>query len=404
MSFQQGLSGLNAASKNIEVIGNNVSNANTVGFKASRTEFADIYANAMFGSTSNTPGIGTRISKIAQQFTQGNVTISDNPMDVAINGSGFFRLNVNGATTYTRNGQFEVDNQEYVVNASGGRLTGYAADAQGNIVNSAPTDLRLSKADISPVKTSTSEFVANLDSRIEDPITSTFNPADSTTFNNASGMSVYDTLGNAHSLQIYFRKSDVNQWQVFASENGTQVGTGPITTLQFSTSGALTTGGTATVSLPTTNGSAAPLTFSMDFNGTTQFGSAYAPTRIDQDGYATGHLSGYSIGDDGVILGRYTNGLTRAQGQIVMADFANEQGLVPLGNNQWAESSASGQAAVGRPTTGALGSLQSGAVEDANIDLTKELVDMIVAQRTYQANAQTIKTEDAMLQTLVNLR
>ncbi len=404
MSFQQGLSGLNAASKNLEVIGNNVANANTVGFKQSRAEFADMYSSAMFGATSNTPGIGVRIDRIAQQFTQGNVTISNNPMDIAINGSGFFRMSVNGAITYTRNGQFEIDKDDYVVNASGGRLTGYGADAAGNIVTSAPQELRLSKADVAPVATTSAEFVANLDSRIDTPITGAFDPADSSTYNNASGMSVYDSLGNAHSMQMYFRKTATNQWEVYASENGAQIGTGPVTTLGFDSSGALVSGGTATIADPTTTGAGTPLTFTINFTGTTQFGSAYSPSRIDQDGYAAGHLSGYSIGDDGTILGRYTNGMTRAQGQIVMADFANEQGLVPLGNNQWAESAASGQAAVARPQTGSLGSLQSGALEDSNVDLTADLVNMITAQRTYQANAQTIKTEDAMMQTLVNLR
>jgi flagellar hook protein FlgE len=403
MSFQQGLSGLNAAAKNLEVIGNNVANANTVGFKSSRAQFSDIYANAMFGAA-QTPGIGVSLTKISQQFAQGNITVSSNPMDVAINGGGFFRLSTNGAVSYTRNGQFEVDAHSYIVNQSGGRLTGYPVDANGNIVNAAPADLQLSTADLAPKATTAATAVANLDSRVVSNIAVPFNPTDSTTYHNASGISVYDTLGNAHSIQLYFRRTASNTWDVYGSENGTQIGAAALGTLNFNSSGAMTNLTPFTVSLPTTNGSATPETFTLAFTGTTQFGANFGVTKLDQDGYATGKLAGFSIGSDGVILGRYSNGQTRAQGQVVLANFTNNQGLTPLGNNQWAETSMSGQPTVGVPQSGNLGTMQSGALEDSNIDLTAELVNMIVAQRTYQANAQSIKTEDSVMQTLVNLR
>ncbi|MFN7204750.1 MAG: flagellar hook protein FlgE [Burkholderiales bacterium] len=405
MSFQQSLSGLNAASKNLEIIGNNVSNANTVGFKSSRAQFADIYANSLLGSGKNSAGIGVTVQSIAQQFGQGNITVSSNPLDVAINGSGFFRLSTGGAITYTRNGQFQVDKDSYLVNASGARVTGYPADANGNVVQTAPVELALSTADLAPKATASSKLVANLDSRTTTTIAAPFNPNDATTYHTASGLTVYDSLGNERIMQVFFRRTAPNTWQVFMSEGGTALNGGAaVGTLNFTTGGVLTPTAPFNISFTSTNGAVTPQVFTLDFAGTTQFGAQFGVTSITQDGYATGKLAGFSIGTDGVILGRYSNGQTRAQGQIVLSSFANPQGLVPLGDNQWAESSISGQPVVGAPQGGNLGNLQSGALEESNIDLTRELVDMITAQRIYQANAQTIKTQDQMLQTLVNLR
>ncbi|MFN5080124.1 MAG: flagellar hook protein FlgE [Burkholderiales bacterium] len=405
MSFQQSLSGLNAASKNLEIIGNNVSNANTVGFKSSRAQFADIYANSLLGSGKNSAGIGVTVQSIAQQFGQGNITVSSNPLDVAINGSGFFRLSTGGAITYTRNGQFQVDKDSYLVNASGARVTGYPADPNGNVVQTAPVELALSTADLAPKATASSKLVANLDSRTTTTIAAPFNPNDATTYHTASGLTVYDSLGNERIMQVFFRRTAPNTWEVFMSEGGTALNGGAaVGTLNFTTGGVLTPTAPFNISFTSTNGAVTPQVFTLDFAGTTQFGAQFGVTSITQDGYATGKLAGFSIGTDGVILGRYSNGQTRAQGQIVLSSFANPQGLVPLGDNQWAESSISGQPVVGAPQGGNLGNLQSGALEESNIDLTRELVDMITAQRIYQANAQTIKTQDQMLQTLVNLR
>lgn len=405
MSFQQSLSGLNAASKNLEIIGNNVSNANTVGFKSSRAQFADIYANSLLGSGKNSAGIGVTVQSIAQQFGQGNITVSSNPLDVAINGSGFFRLSTGGAITYTRNGQFQVDKDSYLVNASGARVTGYPADANGNVVQTAPVELALSTADLAPKATASSKLVANLDSRTTTTIAAPFNPNDATTYHTASGLTVYDSLGNERIMQVFFRRTAPNTWQVFMSEGGTALNGGAaVGTLNFTAGGVLTPTAPFNISFTSTNGAVTPQVFTLDFTGTTQFGAQFGVTSITQDGYATGKLAGFSIGTDGVILGRYSNGQTRAQGQMVLSSFANPQGLVPIGDNQWAESSISGQPVVGAPQGGNLGNLQSGALEESNIDLTRELVDMITAQRIYQANAQTIKTQDQMLQTLVNLR
>ena len=420
MAFQQGLSGLNAAAKGLDVIGNNIANSNTVGFKASEAEFADVYANSLVGA-GNLVGIGTQVSSVAQQFAQGNITSSNNPLDVAINGNGFFRMSDGGAVTYTRNGQFQLDKSGFIVNNNGQDVTGYPVDANGLIVPSSPQPLQIPTGDIAPKATSELDATINLDSRLVAPPTATFNPADPTSYNNSTSVTLYDTLGNPHLLSLYFVKTGTaNQWNTFATVDGTAAtnvnlgnGAGVATALNFTTGGALTTAMPITGSinlaqvatdLGLVNGATSPLAFSLNFKGTSQFGSNFGVSSLAQNGYTSGRLSGLAVGADGVIQGRYSNGQSRNIGQVVLASFNNPQGLKPLGNNLWAESSDSGPATIGAPNTGSLGVIQASAVEDSNVDLTAELVNMITMQRAYQANAQTIKTQDSLLQTLVNLR
>lgn len=401
MSFQQGLSGLNAAARNLDVIGNNVSNASTVGFKQSQAQFADVYANSLTGAGGSQIGIGTKVAQVAQQFTQGNITATNNPLDLAINGGGFFRMDNNGEVTYQRNGQFQLDRLGFIVNPSGGKLTGYTANASGVLSTGAPAPLNINTSDLVPNVTTEVNAVLNLDSRNAVPV-GAFDQNDPTTFNSSTAVSVYDTLGNAHTLQTYFVKTSAGNWDVHASlDGGAAFAAGSIT---FNSSGALTSGSPITIPpQPVTTG-AAPLGFTLDLAGTTQFGSAFSVNTLNQDGFTSGRLAGFNIGGDGIVLGRYTNGQTAVLGQVVLANFANPNGLQQLGNNQWAESAASGTPLVGTPDSGNLGVLQASAVEDSNVDLTAELVNMITAQRVYQANAQTIKAQDAVLQTLVNLR
>jgi flagellar hook protein FlgE len=407
MGFQQGLSGLNGAARNLEVIGNNVANASTVGFKASRAQFADVYANTLAGSTVGSIGIGTRVSSVAQLFTQGNITTTNNPLDAAINGEGFFRLSSNGAISYSRNGQFQLDNNGYIVNTNGAHLTGYTADATGNVTTGTPGDLKISKTDLSPMATSKATAGLNLDSRKTALAAAGFNLTNAATYHGATSLSSYDSLGNAHTLSLYFVKTAANNYSVFAANDGVQVGAAAVGSLVFKTDGSLDTTATTlpfNLSIPIGGGATTPLTIALDFTGTTQFGTAFGVNDLSQNGYTAGKLSGFNIGPDGTIVGRYSNGQTLAQGQIALTSFTNPQGLAPQGNNQWTETSSSGLPLVGSPGSGTLGVLQSGAVEEANVDLTQELVDMITAQRVYQANAQTIKTEDSLMQTIVNLR
>jgi flagellar hook protein FlgE len=406
MSFQQGLSGLNIAAKNLDAIGNNVANASTIGYKSARAEFADVFANSLAGGAGVQIGIGAQVAAVRQQFSQGNIVTTSNPMDVAINGSGFYRLSSNGTISYARNGQFSLDRDGYIVTNSGARLTGYPADANGQIVASTPLDLQVSLANIAPRATADARVAINLDSREAAPAAA-FDIADPTSYNSSTAMTVYDSQGNAHTMTLYFRKSAANTWDVFGAANGAVLNGGAaLGTLNFGGNGLLPGNVTMNASIPLANGAATPLAFPITFpvSEMTQFGVNFAVSQLQQDGFTTGRLAGFAIGSDGVILGRYTNGQTRAQGQIVLANFVNAQGLAALGGNEWAETSESGQPLVASPGSGSLGTLQSGALEEANVDLTEELVKMITAQRVYQANAQTIRTQDQVMQTIVNLR
>ena len=419
MSFQQGLSGLNAASKSLEVIGNNVANASTVGFKGSQAQFADVYATSLSGGGSSPVGIGTKVAKVSQQFSQGNITASNNPLDIAINGAGFFRMDSNGTVTYARNGQFELDKTGSIVNATGASLTGYTANSAGVLSTGAPSKLQINTADLPPAITAKVKQVVNLDSGQVVPPASPFNPADPTTYNNATSISVFDSLGNPHVMQSFFVKTTspaagLSTWDVYGVADDVVLNTGPagktglIGSMEFGQDGALTTAGKAAmpfgVTIPATAGGAADIKPTMDYTGSTQYGSPFIVNALSQDGYASGRLTGFNTGADGIITGRYSNGKSSTLGQVVLANFTNVNGLQPLGNNVWAETTTSGVPLVGAPSSGTFGALQASAVEDSNVDLTAELVNMITAQRVYQANAQTVKTQDQVLQTLVNLR
>jgi len=411
MSFQQGLSGLKASSKSLEVIGNNVANASTVGFKESRAQFSDVYANSLIGSGASQVGIGTSLSTVAQQFTQGNITGTNNTLDISINGPGFYRMSNNGDVTYSRNGQFQLDKLGYLVDAQAKRLTGYQANAAGILDKGAPQEIRIDASDLVPNPTTEIETKVNLDSRNTGLLVASFDPDDPTTYHNSTAISVFDSLGNAHTMQSFYVKdsTDPNLWNVFVTANGnpTYTGTTPNGTLTFPLAGT----GVNPTSTPnpivagfTPITGATAVSVNIDLSNSTQFGSSFSVNANNQDGYASGQLAAFNTGADGTITGRFTNGQSKTLGQVVLANFVNMNGLRPLGGNAWAESSDSGAPLVGEPNTGQLGVLQSSSQEDSNVDLTEELVNMITAQRVYQANAQTIKTQDQVLQTLVNLR
>jgi flagellar hook protein FlgE len=404
MSFQHGLSGLNVAAKNLDAVGNNIANASTIGYKSARAEFADVFASAVGAAASNQIGIGATVAAVRQQFSQGNITSTQNPLDVAINGAGFFRLSTDGAISYSRNGQFSLDKNGYIVSNGGARLTGYPADASGNVLRSTPVELQMSFADLAPQPTTDVRLSLNLDSRVTAP-TAAFDMNDPSTYNSQTAMTVFDSQGNAHALTLYFRKTAANAWEVHGALDGTVVGSGPLGTMSFSGSGALSADTVLNLSVDPGNG-ADTLDFDVTFasDKVTQFGVDFAVSYLQQDGYSSGRLVGFAIGADGTVLGRYTNGQTRAQGQIALANFINPNGLAPQGGNQWVETADSGQPLIGPPGNDRLGTLQSGALEESNVDLTEELVKMITAQRIYQANAQTVRTQDQIMQTLVNLR
>jgi flagellar hook protein FlgE len=503
MGYQQGLSGLSASSSDLDVIGNNIANANTVGFKSGAAQFADMYANSVATAVGNQVGIGTKLAEVQQQFSQGTITSTNQALDVAINGNGFFQLSNNGSLVYSRNGVFQLDKNGFITNAQGLQLMGYAANSSG-IINTAQTvPLTVPTANIAPQ--ATTKIVAGLNLNAQDPlmlgtptvtptlaggstlttpgatITNTasgtnndnytvnftspttytvtdttlgttsaaatytagsaislgngqtitfngtpatgdsvaiaptpvaFNQNSSSTYNYSTSTTVYDSLGGSQTVNMYFAKTSAGTWNVYA---GTSTGTASlIGHANFNSSGTLlgttTAAGVATTtpfaynfSIPTTDGSSTPQNLTLNIAGTTQYGGKDGVNSLQPDGYAAGTLTSFTIGADGTLTGNYSNQQTAALGQIVLANFSNQNGLVNLGNNEFQQTSQSGVAQISAPGSTNHGVLQGGAVENSNVDLTSELVNLITAQRNYQANAQTIKTQQTVDQTLINL-
>lgn len=418
MSFSQAVSGLGAASSNLDVIGNNIANSATAGFKSSTIAFADMFAGSNVG-------LGTKVAAVIQNFNDGATTTTSRGLDVALSGNGFFRMtDSSGGVFYSRNGQLTLDANRNLVNTQGLNVTGYPASGSPATIQSGanPVALRIPTEQMPARATTTAGLVANLNSTDTTPTVTTFSTANADSYNKKTTATVFDSQGNDHALDMYFVKDTTsNSWTVHTIDGNTGTSAGDFR-MAFDTSGKLTsvskldatgavvsttTDGTVglTLNVGGANGAVAnqPINLSMlgslqQNTGTTTFGS---PT---QDGYAPGDLTSYAINDDGTITGSYSNKKTQLLGQIVLSSFSNPEGLESKGDNVWQASSASGQAAIGLANTGTFGSLTSGALESSNVDMSKELVNMIVAQRNYQANAQTIKTQDQILNTLVNLR
>ncbi|WP_303785404.1 flagellar hook protein FlgE [Azovibrio restrictus] len=461
MAFQQGLSGLNVYSRALDVVSNNIANASTVGFKAAQAQFADVYAGALNGAGATQVGIGVSLPVVMQQFTQGNIATTNNPLDIAINGNGFFRLqkSVQDQTGYySRNGQFYLNRDGYVVNSTnGGYLTGYSSPDGVSVDSSAIVPLSVGTGGIEPKQTGWSSVIdaskggltvsINLDNRDKKAASigsgsewtqltpfawdSTFNTS---MYNYSTSATIYDQSGASHTLTNYYVRqgdsgTDARTWNVYTvidnrylvsttpnqlvfEPNGTLVGNPGDYRFQLDLSATVMQDGTPMdltsdaglnwfAQRPGVSGNFA---FYMNLGETTQFGMAYNPDNITQDGYTAGTLTKLSVDEAGYVLGNYSNGQTKLMGQVVLAEFINPNGLQNMGDNLWIETFASGQPTIGMPSAGTRGKLQSGAVEESNTDLTQELVDMIIMQRNYQANAQSIKTQDQILQTLVNLR
>jgi len=404
MSFGQGLSGLSAAAQELDVIGNNIANAGTVGFKASSASFADVYAQSRVG-------LGVQLSAVKQRFTVGNVNATGNPYDMAIDGErGLFRItDPNGRVLYTRNGQFGEDKDHYIVNAQGCRLTGYAPGSTDLIPLKRPTE------NIAPVATTRVDNHVTFDANAKVVEASVaFDPANNDTYASKTSITVFDSMGNLHTLEQYYTKrpeaNGESVWEVNVRVDGKAPDTGAVATYRFDKSGRLlgdATGNTShalSLANPGAAGSPAePLSITLDFSDAKQFGGKFN-NNVTLDGNATGEYTTLSIDADGSIVANYSNGARQTIGTIALADFNNLQGLKPVGGNAWEETSASGQPMLGTPGSNGLALLKGQAVEASNVDMSQELVNMIVAQRSYQANAQTIKTQDQVLQTLMTMR
>jgi flagellar hook protein FlgE len=455
MSFQQGLSGLNATSKSLEVIGNNIANANTFGAKASRAEFADMYAASLNGTGSSSIGIGTQVANVAQQFSQGNVTATANPMDLAINGRGFFMLqDTAGREVVSRNGQFSIDRNGYVVNSQDMKLLAKQWDESVGRGVLEPVPIRIVRSGGDAIKTGEGEvnqdrgvrLTMNFDAGTPVvPGRTPFAVDNTSSYDFSTSQTVYDGQGLPLAMTYYFRKEAADEWNVFASIDGMGIdpvlGTvhhpdleempaaTPIARLSFGSDGRLarvrdaageemppgakvrmsindprltTTAGGAV--LPADEQTALYEDLPFDLAGSTQLGASFSVSDLRQDGYRPGDLLGVSFDSNGILKASYSNGRYLNLAQVQLADFANVQGLKAMGGNVWEQTFQSGPPVINAAGSNSMGLLQSGALEASNIDLTAELVNMITAQRIYQANAQTIKTVDQVMQTLVNLR
>lgn len=472
MSFTQGVSGLNAANSSLDTIGNNIANSQTIGFKSGRSEFADIYAGAK-------TGLGAQVTGVTQNFSGGALNGTGRALDVAIDGGGFFRLTDGSQTLYSRNGQFQQTKDGYIANAQGARLTGYNVSNFNNpgaeatvAAGGNPVPLKIPTERMNAKATSEASLEAALDAGAEIK-SGPFNANDAESYNWSTPNTVFDSLGNAHSVNLYFSKTDVNEWQVNgemtlgeeaalpktveagtnyegfdpvnngngsyaytsgsghdytayvsgAMDNGDGTFSGgqityverlPATTLSFDANGNLNAAqqpnkaeglsdSSVAYSLDSKNGSA-PIDFSFNFGGSSQTAQQFSASTPQQNGYVSGDLTGITVEQNGMVRGSYSNGQAINLGQVILAGFRNEQGLTPVGNNAWVETAESGQPGLGTAGTGQFGSMLSSTLESSNVDLSQQLVEMIIAQRNYQANAQTIKTQDQVLQTAVNLR
>lgn len=407
MSFNIALTGLNAASSELAVTANNIANANTTGFKESRAQFADFFLANAYGVSDTAVGGGVRVAKVSQQFTQGAISVTNNSLDLAISGTGWFTLAKDGAVSYTRSGQFGTDRNGFIVNASGARLQAYPPVAGATGFDTANlADVQLSTSDNPPNATTRLNTGVNLPAEAAAPTTTPFSAADPTSYNNTTSVTVYDSLGTAHPANLFFVKSGTtpNEWTVHTQIDGSDVGTG--TPITFNADGSLATPAGGQIALPpyaTATGSD-PVNLTVDLSRSTQYGNTFSVNSLTQDGYATGRLSGIEVTQDGIVQARFTNGQATPLGQIAMANFANPQGLQQLGDTSWGETFASGPVIRGTANASNFGLIQSGALEGSNVDITKQLVNMIVAQRSFQANAQMISTTDQITQTIINIR
>ncbi|ASJ71807.1 flagellar hook protein FlgE [Granulosicoccus antarcticus] len=436
MSFEIALTGINAASTELSTISNNIANNATTGFKRSRAEFADVYAQSASSSSSSNVGQGVRVAQVRQEHTQGDMQFTDRNLDLAVEGLGMFRLNDDGSTLYTRSGNFGLDREGYIVDTSGNKLTGYGVDSNSDILP-VMTDLKIDYSDLEPNRSTKIDITANLDSKA-DPIpttvvtpavppataattSNTFDPSNAKTYSFSTSTLVYDSLGSSEVANIYFQKVDDTSWNAYPyvgdqTLHGTNPGATPNEPLPiellFDQNGALSsidgnTDGATTFTSDTytpASGGASDQSMEFDLWTITQFDDAFGVNSINQDGFSAGRLEDFDVDTDGTIFGRFSNGQAEIMGQVTLSNFSNESGLRQVGATSWTETYASGSAATGAPNSASLGSLQSGALEGSNVDITQELVSMIGAQRSFQANAQVISTNDTLTQTVINIR
>ncbi|MGB1557083.1 MAG: flagellar hook protein FlgE [Oceanococcaceae bacterium] len=405
MSFRIALSGMNAATTSLGVISNNIANANTTGFKSSRAEFSDLVTSGSQALASNDVGGGVAADRVRQQHTQGTIQFTDNALDLAISGAGFFTIDRGGVEQYTRDGSFQVDDSGQIVTAYGDRLMGFSALPGGGFNTAELGPLRIATEESAPRTTAEIGATFNLPSDAEQPTVAAFDPADADSYNHATSVTIYDSLGSPHSATLYLSKGAApNEWTMNLAIDGVDVGSP--TPLTFDSAGQLTApaGGSVNFAGLTVGAAANPQDITLDLSSVTQYGSQFAVSDLNQDGYANGSLSGVEFTADGVLQARYSNGQLVGLGQVALSNFRNLDGLQDDGNNAWRATTEAGAVRRGAPANGDFGSLRIGALESSNVDLTAQLVEMITAQRSFQANAQVVTTSDQITQATLNIR
>ena len=403
MTFRVAISGLNAAQSELAATANNIANSSTSGFKSSRVQFAELYSGSGGGQAA--VGSGVKVAGVNQQFGQGAINFTDNGLDLAISGKGFFMVGDSESRAYTRAGAFKVDRNGFVVNGADKRLQVFPPLGEDGFNTSTTTDLRLTSGESAPSATGRIDLSFNLPGNAAVPAKTPFDPADADTYSHSTAMTVYDSLGAAHTATVYLSKTATdNTWQQRLYVDGNAVGA--VQTLEYSNVGTLITPATGEITYPpyTPTTGAAPLTLTYDVGTSTQYGNAFSVSAINQDGYTTGRLIGVETNAEGVVQARFTNGRSVPLGQIAIAQFASVDGLQTLGDTSWGETFASGPALLSSAGNGGMGSIQAGALEGSNVDVTQQLVNMITVQRNFQANAKMISTSDNLSQTIINIR
>jgi flagellar hook protein FlgE len=400
MSFNIALSGLQSTSQDLNTISNNIANSSTVGFRGGRSEFAAIYNGGQAG--------GVSVMSTTQNFTKGgSLTYTGRQLDMGIQGDGFFVLKgTDGANMYARAGMFHQDSQGFVVDPVGNRLQGYGASETGRIQTGNAIDLQIQTASLAAKATTDVALVSNLDARVAviDPLVTPFDATKSDTFHSSNTVSVYDSLGTEHALTQYYVKTGPNSWNVHFMMDGKDVTPAAGHQMTFDSNGILQTGKTLNLAIadPTILNGASALSFDIGYDKSTQYSANYNNSSLRQDGFTSGELKGVRLDDNGLVYGTYTNGQELLQGQVALANFSNPNGLKPVSNNAWIASNEAGQAIMGAPSTGTMGTVTGGYLEGSNVDTTAEMVNLMSAQRNYQSNAKVLDVNSTMQQALLN--
>ncbi|RQW63995.1 flagellar hook protein FlgE [Vibrio viridaestus] len=429
------LSGLSAAQLDLNTTSNNIANANTFGFKESRAEFGDVYSNSLFTNAKTTPGSGVQANKVAQQFHEGSSIYTNNPMDLRVSGTGYFAVAkerlLPQQNEMTRNGAFHLNKDNYMVTSNDEFLLGYQVNKDtGEVASYEPTPINIPAEFGKPKQTANIEVGVNLPANgaLKDP--AIFDYTDPETYNRSTSSTIYDSMGQSYKLTSYYLKdqNQANTWQVYYTVTDKQ-GEKPINilggdaaagsgqtghTLKFNNDGTLASinNGQNVVSEPLgsganpveMNGADINQALSFKLDSATQFAAPFELTKFDEDGATTGFLTKVDFDENGSVLGTYSNGENVTLGRVALVRVANEQGLDKKGATQWDATQDSGDKIWGESNKGSYGTITSGTLEQSNIDMTQELVDLISAQRNFQANSRALEVDNQLQQNILQIR